>query len=224
MSKMHERETNRLVWVVLLIFAADLCKVCKATPRRQLLAQSYSALSTADLAEGGSCGSGDGCRREAVSARAKLLGAPLAGEEDCEVAEGNVGNGFNVGDTSGATLGVVHWCQNATGELLAQVWITDVRCYHHFTKRIVLGIPGHGTDSLYVLSLTRRVLLFFFKIILFGFNAYKQRIDAYTTNEQIIFIAKRRLVSIVFFLFLLSALLDFYVRGALGQRHVCHTG
>lgn len=103
---------------LLLVF--QLVWQLEAAPLQRLLTQATSSISRLDLLDGGSCGP-SGCRREAVWARAQVMGAPLPGDQSCTVAEGDEASGFAAEDTDLATLGIVHRCQDSDGQTLPQV-------------------------------------------------------------------------------------------------------
>lgn len=113
---------------LLLLLLPLLIVVAKAEERQQAVAQVSSSLASSAMVEGGSCGggggggaSGQGCRREVVSATAAVLhGQPLEGDA-CGVLEFSAGDGYTVDDLRGATLGVLHSCENSDGLVLAQV-------------------------------------------------------------------------------------------------------
>lgn len=105
---------------LLLLVLLQLVPTARAEKRRQALAQVSSSLTVEDLSEEESCGGGEACRREVVSARAVVLGHPLDGD-DCALVDGSVGDGFTLDDMEGATLGVVHSCTNSEGMVLPQV-------------------------------------------------------------------------------------------------------
>lgn len=91
---------------------------------RQLLAKAESFLGASDWLDGGSCGEAtalvDGCRREAVSARAVVLGQPFE-QDGCGMAQGSTAEGYTLEDvTDGATFAVLHTCESE-GEVLPQV-------------------------------------------------------------------------------------------------------
>lgn len=68
------------------------------------------------MEEGGSCG-GVGCRREIASGRGLFAGRPVDGD-DCSVLEFSA---RDVGGVGGATLAVLHSCEDEEGNVLAQV-------------------------------------------------------------------------------------------------------
>lgn len=113
------RRSSTLVMAGMLLPAV----VPQAAGVQQFLTEASAALSVDDLAAGGSCASSTGCRREAVSARAFVIGKPPAGVEDCLVVKGNAAEGFTMADTEGAVFGVVHRCEDASGALLDQVCV-----------------------------------------------------------------------------------------------------
>lgn len=92
-----------------------------AEQQRQLLAKVENSVGVGDWLDGGSCdSSADGCRREAISARAAVLGRPFE-NDDCGVVDRSGGDGYTMDDvTDGFTFGVLHTCESE-GEILAQV-------------------------------------------------------------------------------------------------------
>lgn len=110
---------------MLLLLLPLLIVMARAEERRQMLAQVSSSFASSALMEGSSCvggASGRGCRMEVVSATSAgvLHGQPLEGD-DCGVLEFSAGDGYTVDDIRGATLGVLHSCENSDGLVLAQV-------------------------------------------------------------------------------------------------------
>lgn len=110
--------------VTSLLFALCLfllAGTATAEQQRQLLARAESSLGVADWLDGGSCGDAvEGCRREAISARATVLGQPFDAD-DCGVVERSGGDGYTMDDvTDGFTFGVLHTCESE-GEVVAQV-------------------------------------------------------------------------------------------------------
>lgn len=116
-----KRMLRRWPWrLQLLLVLLQWIPYVQAEKRQQMLAQVSSSLTVEDLLDGGSCGGGEACRREVITARAVVLGQPLDGN-DCTVVDGSVGGGFTLDDIEGATLGVVHSCSNSEGDVLPQV-------------------------------------------------------------------------------------------------------
>ena len=118
------RETRGTAAVMSPLFFALcllLARTATAEQQRQLLARVESSLGVADWQEGGSCGNNvEGCRREAVSARATVLGQPFENDA-CGVVDRSGGDGNTIDDvTDGFTFGVLHTCESE-GEVLAQV-------------------------------------------------------------------------------------------------------
>lgn len=110
-SKLSSFALLQLLWV----------PVSNAHNVTQLLAQASTALSNSDLSPGGSCDGEAGCVREVVTGQAVILGRPRETESECAVLEGNSFDGFHVGSIDGATLGVVHSCEDGAGEMLGEV-------------------------------------------------------------------------------------------------------
>lgn len=109
------------VMSLLLTLSLLVVKLATAEQQRQLLARAESSLGVADWLEGGSCvGDVEGCRREAISARATVLGQPFENDA-CGVVERSGGDGYTMDDvTDGFTFGVLHTCESE-GEILAPV-------------------------------------------------------------------------------------------------------
>lgn len=105
----------------LLVLCVLLIRTATAEQQRQVLAKAESSVGAADWLEGGSCGDAvEGCRREAISARATVLGQPFDGD-GCGVVDRSGGDGYTMDDvTDGFTLGVLHTCESE-GEVLPQV-------------------------------------------------------------------------------------------------------
>lgn len=106
----------------LLVLGGMVIGSTRAEQQRQVLARAEYSLGVADWQEGGSCGDAiEGCRREAISARATVLGQPFDAD-DCGVVDRSAGDGFTMDDvTDGFTFGVLHTCESE-GEVLPQVW------------------------------------------------------------------------------------------------------
>lgn len=118
------RGRSRLpIFAVLLLLRVPVSNAASVT---QLLAQASTALSNSDLLPGGSCDGEAGCVREVVTGQAVIYGRPRGNESDCAVLEGNSFDGFHVGNIDDATLGVVHSCEDGTGETLGEVRTVQV--------------------------------------------------------------------------------------------------
>lgn len=110
------------MWVLVPVLILLLrVKGGAAADVRQLLAQGSTSLSNDDMVVGGACGLGSGCRSEVVSARALVLGKPRPSGKNCAVADENSFDSFALSDIDGATLHVMHRCEDAAGKLWDEV-------------------------------------------------------------------------------------------------------
>lgn len=107
--------------------------------RLQSLARVKTSLAASDLMLGsGSCAQGQACRKDVVSARAVVKGSPREGD-DCGVTVGSAGDGHGVADVDGATLGIMHACEDEDGLVLPQVCAVARLCC------VTEGHQQHGT-------------------------------------------------------------------------------
>lgn len=93
-----------------------LLAMATAEHRREALTTVSSSLASSAMEESGSCG-GVGCWREIALGKGLFAGQPLDGD-DCSVLELSA---RDEEDVEGATLAVVHSCQDEDGNVLAQV-------------------------------------------------------------------------------------------------------